>query len=80
MADTVVRKGKATIRFKGLDALSKRLLAIHPAAQSAAIDVVNKTVAKVYEDSQAIVPVERSEGKIGGQLKSSGRKNKARVS
>lgn len=73
---TTIKRGKASIKVTGLDPLILNILKLSPAVQKVAAGKMNKVLDTLFSKSQAMVPVDPEDG---GQLKSSGRKNKARI-
>lgn len=71
--DTVIRRGKATIKIEGMTALFRRLNKLGDNAADAAVDAFSSGGKRLFARSQDLVPVDT------GALKASGRFSKPRV-
>lgn len=71
-----IRHGKASMKLIGFGTLYKKLQKLSPNALEEGKAVLNHAVERVYQKSQALVPIAPEDG---GQLKASGKKSKARV-
>lgn len=71
---TNIRFGKASIRITGLNELFRALEGVGGNGQEAAVEVFDTATQRVFQKSQANVPVEE------GNLKASGRRSKPRIS
>lgn len=74
---TRIRHGKGKITLRGFNELYRALNVVDENAQEAGREVLNAAVERVFQKSQALVPVAPEDG---GQLKASARKSKARIS